>query len=239
MAYCQQSTNLVLSFYFRLIITLLCCTSIISHDHITEAEIQQSIDESVITYGSAIRLENFITKFQLYSNKYTWGTGSQLQIITGIRQKDDSSAIWIIKEANNEEMKITGTPVMCGDIIRLEHSSTGKNLHSHNYRSWITDSQEACGYGDNGNGDDNDNFKLICYGTEEKKLFGKTNFFLFHIRTEKYLYINIKTSLFDERNCRNCPILNQREVSLTEAKDKQGLWKISGGLIFKEKEDDD
>lgn len=206
------------------------------YNHYTEQEIQDEINQSVITYGSALRIENFMTKFHLYSNKYTWGTGSQLQIITGTRQKDDPEAMWIIKEAHNKEMKETGLPVMCDDIIRLEHSSSGKNLHSHNYKSWITDSQEACGYGNNGLGDDNDNFKIICYGNEEKRLLGSTSFFLLHIKTDKYLYINVKSSLYDERNCRNCPILYQREVSLTDHKDKQCLWKVVGGLLFKEKD---
>lgn len=218
---------------------LLIASFALAHDHMSEAEIEQEINNSVITYGSALRIENVMTKFHLYSNKYTWGTGSQLQIITGIRNKDDASAVWIVKEAHNQAMIETGKAVLCGDIIRLEHSTTGKNLHSHYHRSWITDSQEACGYGDNGNGDENDNFKLICYQVPEKtELTAMTQFFLEHTNTKKFLYINLRSSLFDERNCRNCPILYQREVSLTDNKDKQCLWKVTGGLLFKPKDSD-
>lgn len=203
------------------------------HSHLSEEEINQDINNSIITYGSALRIENFMTKFHLYSNKYQWATGSRMQIITSLRQKDDPNAVWVIKEGHDLEPKATGTPVMCDDIIRLEHSTTGKNLHSHDHRSWISEGQEACGYGEDGEGDVNDSFIIMCYGNNGNIVRGETNFFLKHYGTQKYLYINLKSSLFDERNCRNCPIINQREVSLTDHKDKQCIWKVAGGLLFK------
>lgn len=219
---------------------LLCISLSYSHDdfHLTQDDIDEEINNSVITYGSALRIENILTKYQLYSNKYTWGTGSQLQIITGIRSKDDINALWVIKSQHGSPTKNIGEPVMCNDVIRLEHSNTGKNLHSHSFKSWITDSQEACGFGEDGLGDVNDNFKIICYGNKEPKIYGHTQFFLQHVPTNYYLYINVKTSLFDERNCRNCPIMYQREVSLTGTKDKQSLWKVTGGLLFDESSED-
>lgn len=222
---------------FFLIHFFILIANIFSYDddfYHSEQEIEKEINNSIITYGSAIRIENVLTKYNLYSNKYTWGTGSQMQIITGTRNKDDSNGLWVIKEKHNDELKETGEPVKCNDIIRLEHSNTEKNLHSHSFKSWITDSQEACGFGNDGIGDINDNFKIICYNNQNSTLLGNTQFFLQHIGTNAYLYINIKTSLYDEKNCRNCPILYQREVSLTQSKDKQCLWKIVGGLIFNE-----
>ena len=230
----SSKTNFIL--FISLISLLIIVNYVSPHSHISEEEIREEINSSVITYGSALRIENHMTKFHLYSNKLTWGTGSQMQIITANRAKDEANGLWVVKEPHEEFIKETGTPVMCNDIIRLEHSSTGKNLHSHSYKSWITESQEACGFGDKGEGDINDNFRLICYNSEDTKLTGKTSFFLYHEGTQKYLYVNIKTSLFDEKNCRNCPIMYQREVSLTSTKDKQCLWKIVGGLIFKERE---
>lgn len=220
-----------------IVIALVLFSISLSHQHHTEEEINEEVNQSVITYGSALRIENNMTKFHLYSNKYTWGTGSQLQIITSTRIKDDPGAIWIIKEGHGQNVKETGTAVKCNDLIRLEHSQTGKNLHSHNYKSWISDSQEACGFGDNGVGDSNDDFRIICYSYSEEKIKGAANFFLQHEATQKYLYINIKSSLYDERNCRNCPIIFQREVSLTSNKDKQCIWKVAGGLIYKENEE--
>lgn len=217
----------------------LLITHIISHsdDDLVKSqkEIDDEINQSVITYGSALRIENVLSKYSLYSSNMQWGTGSQMQIITAISDRSDSNGVWIIKEKHNDIMKDTGEAVKCNDIVRLEHSNTSKNLHSHSFRSWITDSQEACGFGNNGNGDENDNFKIICYNYNENKLKGISQFFLQHVGTGAYLYINVKTSLYDERSCRNCPIMYHREVSLTTNKDKQSLWKIYGGLIFKEK----
>ena len=45
--------------------------------------------------------------------------------------------------------------------------------------------------------------------------------------------------MFNDYNCRGCPINGQREVSLTEKKDKQCLWRVLGGIIFNKVEDDD
>jgi dolichyl-phosphate-mannose--protein O-mannosyl transferase len=167
-----------------------------------------------------------------------WGSGSHMQIVTGVAHKDDYDSLWLIKESHNNKIIETGIPVKCDDIIRLEHINTRKNLHSHTFPSWITDSQEVCAFGDNGNGDINDNWKIICYNYKETEIKGKTDFFLYHMGTQQYMYMNIKRSLFNEHNCRNCPIQGHREVSCTTTKDKQALWKIIGGLIYKSNENE-
>ena len=61
---------------------------------------------------------------------------------------------------------------------------------------------------------------------------GDTKFKLYHLGTNSYLYINARNSLFNEMNCRGCPIQGQREVSLTKIDDMQNLWKVVGGIIF-------
>jgi len=68
---------------------------------------------------------------------------------------------------------------------------------------------------------------LICYGSKGS-LKGNAQFLLRHIGTNQYLYVNLKVSLFDEYNCRSCPILGHREVSATDKKDKQALWRVAG-----------
>jgi dolichyl-phosphate-mannose--protein O-mannosyl transferase len=155
-----------------------------------------------------------------------------MQIITSVKETDDYGSLFIIKEAFGQQPCETGEPMKCGDIVRFEHANTGKNLHSHNFPSWITDSQEACGFGHNGEGDLNDNWQIQCYNYNEPFLRGKAQFFLQHQGTKQYLYINIKRSLFNEHNCRGCPVMNHREVSCTNSKDKQTIWKIIGGIIY-------
>lgn len=87
-----------------------------------------------------------------------------------------------------------------------------------------------CGFGNGEDSDDNDNWELNCYG-HKGELQGQAQFLLKHVGTNQYLHINIKSSLFDEQNCRGCPILGHREVSATDKKDKQALWKIVGVFI--------
>lgn len=41
--------------------------------------------------------------------------------------------------------------VKCGDIIRLQHTATNKNLHSHHFSSPLSGNQEVSAYGENGN----------------------------------------------------------------------------------------
>ena len=86
---------------------------------------------------------------------------------------------------------------------------------------------------------ENENFLHSIKNEIEELVKGKTNFFLQHVPSAQYLYINYKTSLFKESNCRGCSINGQREVSLTETKDKQCLWHVAGGIIFSLPQDEE
>jgi len=216
-----------------LIFSLIIFFNISSCENMSEEDIKSTIESKTITYGSSLRIQNTITKFHLSSFGMNWSSGSGLQIITAVESDKEVNSLFTIKEGENYPIKINGDPVLCGDIIRLEHVSTGKNLHSHDFKSFVTNSQEACGFGDNGDGDVNDNFRISCYKQNDNEtITGKTEFFLQHVPTQNWLYINYKTSMYDDNNCRGCPIRGQREVSLTTKKDKQCLWKVIGGIIF-------
>lgn len=39
----------------------------------------------------------------------------------------------------------------CGDVIRLHHLATNKNLHSHHFSSPLSGNQEISAYGEDGN----------------------------------------------------------------------------------------
>ena len=54
------------------------------------------------------------------------------------------------------------TPVKCGSTIRLRHLATKRNLHSHHFQSPISHNQEVSAFGENGDGDDLDNWSVIC-----------------------------------------------------------------------------
>ena len=207
--------------------------SLIECENMSEEDIKTTIESKTITYGSSLRIQNIMTKYHLSSFGMNWSTGSGLQIVTAVQSDKDRNSLFTIKEGETYPTKINGDPVLCGEVIRLEHISTGKNLHSHDFKSFVTNSQEACAFGEDGNGDVNDNFRISCYKQNDNEtITGKTEFFLQHVPTEKWLYINYKSSMYNDGNCRGCPIRGQREVSLTGKKDKQCLWKVIGGIIF-------
>lgn len=218
-------------YIFTILISILFSTNIC--ENMSEEDITATIESKTITYGSSLRIQNTITKYYLSSFGMNWSTGSGLQIVTAVQSDKDINSLFTIKEGDTYPVKINGDPVLCGEVIRLEHIATGKNLHSHDFKSMVTNSQEACAFGEDGNGDVNDNFRITCYKQNDNDIItGKTEFFLQHVPTEKWLYINYKTSMFNDGNCRGCPIRGQREVSLTSKKDKQCLWKVMGGIIF-------
>jgi dolichyl-phosphate-mannose--protein O-mannosyl transferase len=57
----------------------------------------------------------------------------------------------------------TGQAVKCGDLIRLEHNLTGRNLHSHaGFYSPLSNNQEVSAFGDGGDGDMGDDWEIDC-----------------------------------------------------------------------------
>ena len=53
-------------------------------------------------------------------------------------------------------------PVRCGATVRLTHVSTGKNLHSHHFKSPLSHNQEVSAFGDGGRGDEGDHWQIVC-----------------------------------------------------------------------------
>ena len=162
-----------------LIYSIIISINLIFCENMSEDDIKSTIESKTITYGSSLRIQNSITKFHLSSFGMNWSSGSGLQIITAVESDKEINGLFTIKEGETYPMKVNGEPVLCGDIIRLEHVSTGKNLHSHDFKSFVTNSQEACAFGDNGDGDVNDNFRISCYKQNDNEtITGKTEFFL-------------------------------------------------------------
>ncbi len=70
--------------------------------------------------------------------------------------------MWLVKEGNAAELCNVATPINCGRTIRLEHIDTGKLLHSHNFKAPLSGNQEVSGFGDGGQGDTGDNWRVVC-----------------------------------------------------------------------------
>lgn len=82
-------------------------------------------------------------------------------------------SVWLIKGADSlGESFQRGVAVKQGDVIRLEHEATRKNLHSHSMPSPLTNQQEVTAFGIAGKGDGNDDWVVDLGGLGEWQ-FGK------------------------------------------------------------------
>ena len=68
----------------------------------------------------------------------------------------------------------TGRPIKCGDVVRFEHMETRKNLHSDKVRSAVSHHNEVSGYGQDGDGDEKDNWVLECINNPGDIIKGST-----------------------------------------------------------------
>ena len=90
--------------------------------------------------------------------------------------------MWLIKEADTRNVEnksdgnkkcIPGTPIKCGETIRLQHVTTSANLHSHLFRSPLSGQQEVSCFGQSheqmglSDGDTGDNWIVMCEITKE------------------------------------------------------------------------
>lgn len=140
-----------------------------------------------------------------------------------------------MKEAANKDACEAGTPIKCGEVIRLEHADTGKNLHSHLFRAPLSGNQEVSGFGEGGNGDTGDNWQVVCE-TNDAAWPRSKPVSLLHVDTNKYLTTS-DAHKFTHQNCGgNCPILDQTEVSVAARKDVNAKWQTGQGIYFPNKD---
>lgn len=166
-------------------------------------------------------------------------------MVTTVGRADSYDSIWTIKEADRENLRhYSGEPVRCGDKIRLEHSTTGRNLHSHTqYKSPISRQAEVSGFGYDGEGDGGDDWIIECNtqpyygwtGISGDALMGKSLFYLLHQDATTYLETAIAQK-FTQSNCPRCPIIDHLEASGSRKKRASGLWRVHSGFFYTERE---
>ncbi|XP_036069729.1 protein O-mannosyl-transferase 2 [Oryzias melastigma] len=152
-----------------------------------------------LAYGSTITAKNLrIAGGYLHSHwhLYPEGVGAKQQQVTAYLHKDYNN-LWLVRkpEENDSESR---TPVLVrhGDIIRLEHKETTRNLHTHLHEAPLTKKHfQVTGYGTNGTGDSNDLWRVeVCGGQKGdlvKVLRSKVRFL--HKATGCVLYSSGKT----------------------------------------------
>lgn len=205
---------------------------------ITAALLLSSGISEPVTCGSVIKLVHKETGHHLHSHPIAWGSGSGQQSVTTTGSNNDAGSMWIVKESSSSsDVCGVGTPVRCGDTIRLEHSSTGKNLHSHLFKAPLSGNQEVSGFGGEVNhvGDSGDNWKVICDSGDSYWTRGSP-VSLSHSDTSKYLFSS-GTAKFTASNCGSgCPIMGQNEVSAGGKKSIKTRWETGQGVYFPPKE---
>ncbi|CAO0794622.1 unnamed protein product [Mucor circinelloides] len=149
-----------------------------------------------IAYGSKLTFKN--TGYGgglLHSHVQTYPEGSKQQQVTCYHHKDDNNH-WEIRPPRNSNAHEYEQPeneefirfVKDGDIVRLQHSSTGRNLHSHPVNAPVTASQwEVSCYGNETIGDIQDNWKVeivddFIYHDKERIRSLTTRFRLRHVK---------------------------------------------------------
>jgi dolichyl-phosphate-mannose--protein O-mannosyl transferase len=68
----------------------------------------------------------------------------------------------MIVEGDGADTCPPGEVITCSSEIRFTHVVTGKNLHSHRFRSPLTQEQEVSAFGEDGKGDPSDNWRVVC-----------------------------------------------------------------------------
>uniref|UniRef100_A0A7E4W1C8 MIR domain-containing protein n=1 Tax=Panagrellus redivivus TaxID=6233 RepID=A0A7E4W1C8_PANRE len=178
-------------------------------------------DDDVITCGSIVKLNNLNTQVRLHSHEVKYGSGSGQQSVTGNSNSDDVNSHWQILGGNKEQCP-RGTPVKCGDTIRLLHLATKCLLHSHDFPAPLTKAhQEISCFGKDGEGDTGDNWKVVCGGdvwSEDEEIKLK------HIDTNKFLATSGQQF--------GRPISGQLEIVGVSSPGYSAVWKAAEGVYM-------
>ena len=186
----------------------------------------ERFEQDDVTIGSALKLINKAYSVRLHSHDIKYGSGSGQQSVTGMNSEVDANSLWQIRSPNNEVL-MRGTPVKCGQKVRLTHIRTMTNLHSHHVSSPLSGEQEVSCYGQDGEGDHLDDWVVVCSGA----YWRRDQYVRFkHVETGAYLGCSGKTY--------GRPIHGQYEIvsshSGTGNSNKQ--WKAMEGVFIKPSE---
>ncbi|XP_041863669.1 stromal cell-derived factor 2 [Melanotaenia boesemani] len=179
---------------------------------------------SVVTCGSVIKLLNIKHNVRLHSHDVRYGSGSGQQSVTGVSVVEDSNSYWTVRGTSGALCN-RGTPVKCGQTIRLTHVNTGRNLHSHYFASPLSSNQEVSAFGEEGEGDNLDEWTVQCGGSVWKR---EEAVRFLHKATDALL------SVTGEQYGR--PIHGQTEVHAMSSPSQHSLWKAMEGIFMKPSE---
>ncbi|XP_020806209.1 protein O-mannosyl-transferase 2 [Drosophila serrata] len=178
-----------------------------------------------VAYGSVVTIKNHKTGggyLHSHHHLYPKGSGARQQQITTYTHKDENNK-WLIKPHNKQRVAKDKLHLLRhGDLIRLEHVATKRNLHSHGEPAPMTKKHlQVTGYGENGAGDANDVWRVMVVG-------GKVNETV-HTVTSRLRFIHLLQNCVLTSSGKQLPKwgFEQQEVSCNlNVRDKNGQWNI-------------
>ncbi|XP_064379350.1 stromal cell-derived factor 2 [Dromaius novaehollandiae] len=176
-------------------------------------------DPAPVTCGSVVKLLNVRHNVRLHSHDVRYGSGSGQQSVTGVSAVDDSNSYWRVRGRTAAACE-RGAPVRCGQAIRLTHLGTGRNLHSHRFTSPLSGNQEVSAFGEAGEGDDLDDWTVVCGGSYWAR-DGEVRFR--HASTDVFLAVT------GEQYGR--PIHGQKEVHGAASPSPSDAWRVMEGVF--------
>lgn len=189
--------------------------------HILAVVSSKKFNYEYVTCGSALKLLNTASNVRLHSHDVKYGSGSGQQSVTAVDASDDHNSYWRIRGQTGSDCT-RGVPVKCGQTVRLSHVMTGKNLHSHHFQSPLSHNLEVSAFGEGGEGDDGDNWVVLCSGSfwqRDEKIR------LRHVVTNYYLHVSGDTY--------GRPIHGQKEVSGYASISELNYWQAAEGIFVK------
>jgi len=122
-----------------------------------------AVDEGLrLRTGATLRLSHAWTGRSLHSHPAVYthrGTSGQQQVTT-FGGSDDND-LWCLAGPHGTPPNDGGHVLSNGDVVRVRHVVTGRNLHSHaGFPSPLTGQQEVTAFGTDGVGDTNDDWRV-------------------------------------------------------------------------------
>ncbi|GBM93855.1 Protein O-mannosyl-transferase 2 [Araneus ventricosus] len=179
-------------------------------------------------YGAIVSLKNYRTGggyLHSHWHLYPEDIGARQQQVTAYSHKDENNK-WMIKKFDSEhDLSSNNTPVelvMNGDLIRLEHVVTRRNLHSHKEVAPITKRhQQVTCYGENGIGDANDVWKIEIIGEDRRTPISTV--------TSKFRLIHYLTGCALHSHSKQLPKWGYEQMEITcnpNLRDSNNFWNV-------------
>lgn len=181
-----------------------------------------------VAYGAIVTIKNHRTGggyLHSHWHLYPEGVGARQQQVTAYSHKDENNK-WIIKKYDTQpDISTSKQPIELvgnGDLVRLEHFVTKRNLHTHKEMAPVTKRhhQITC-YGENGTGDANDVWRLEVVGEANKASVTTV--------TSKLRFIHYLTGCALHSHSKQLPKWGYEQMEVTcnpNLRDPKNLWNI-------------